>query len=91
KFWEMHKILFEKSPELSKDQLFQDAKDLGLDMDKFTKDFDSDEVRQKILTDMADGNKAGLKVTPTFFINGTQFDGALSLDEFSKEIDSRLK
>jgi protein-disulfide isomerase len=59
-------------------------------MDKFEKDFDSDVVREKILKDLEDGNKAGLKVTPTFFINGTRFDGALSVDEFSREIDSRL-
>jgi protein-disulfide isomerase len=90
KYWEMHKSLFEKSPDLSKEQLFQYAKDLNLDMDKFEKDFDSDVVREKILKDLEDGNKAGLKVTPTFFINGTRFDGALSVDEFSREIDSRL-
>lgn len=96
KFWEMHDLLF-KTFESSKDYTFDKnkaldmAKALGLDVTKFGTDFDSDAVRQTILNDQADGNKAGLTVTPTFFINGTKFDGVLQPDEFKKEIDSRLK
>ncbi len=91
KFWEMHDKLFEKSPDLSKDKLISYAMELGLDPAKFAADLDSDAVRQIVLDDQADGNKASLEVTPTFFINGTKFDGGMSLDEFSKEIDTRLK
>ena len=91
KFWEYHDKLFEKSPDLSRDNLFSLAKDLGLDMDKFTKDLDSDTVKQKVQDDIADGNKAGVSATPTFYINGTQFTGVLSLPDFQREIDSRLK
>ncbi len=90
KFWEMHNLLFEKSPALSMDDLKTYAKDLGLNTEKFNKDLDSDAVRQRVLADQADGNKAGISATPTFFINGTRFTGGLTLNEFSKEIDSRL-
>lgn len=91
KFWEMHSLLYEKSPDLAKDQLFADAKSLNLDMDKFTKDYDSDAVKQTVLNDQSDGNAAGLTATPTFFINGTQFTGVLPLSQFESEINSRLK
>lgn len=91
KFWEMHRVLFTKSPELSKDNLIKYAMELNLDAAKFAADMDSEIVRNRIQQDLTDGNKTGLKVTPTFFINGTKFDGALSVDEFSREIDSRLK
>ena len=91
KFWEMHDKLFQISPNLSRDQLIGAAKDLGLNMDQFTKDFDSEAVRQRILDDQADGKKANLEATPTFFINGTKFTGGLTVNQFKQEIDSRLK
>jgi len=91
KFWEMHDKLFAISPNLSREQLMTAANDLGLNIDQFTKDLDSEAVRQIVLADQADGDKAGLSVTPTFFINGTKFDGGLTVEEFKKEIDSRLK
>jgi protein-disulfide isomerase len=91
KFWEMHARLFEKSPALEPENLKTYASELGLDMEKFNKDFESDAVRQKVLDDQADGNRAGINSTPTFFINGVKYSGGLSLEEFSKEIDSRLK
>lgn len=90
KFWEMHKVLFEKSPDLSKDQLFSYAKDLGLNMDQFSKDFGSDSVKKAIAKDQDDANAVGLEATPTFFINGTKFTGGLTLFQFEAEINSRL-
>ena len=86
----MHKLLFEKSPQLSQDDLFKYAMTLNIDVAKFAADYNSETVKNKIQQDLADGNKTGLTVTPTFFINGTKFDGALSLAEFFKEIDARL-
>lgn len=91
KFWEMHKLLFEKSPDLSRELLFEYAKSLNLDMDKFTKDFDSGAVKEAISKDQNDGNLVGLDATPTFYINGVKFTGVLSLSKFETEINSRLK
>ncbi|MBI3559060.1 thioredoxin domain-containing protein [Candidatus Gottesmanbacteria bacterium] len=91
KFWEYHDKLFEKSPDLSRENLIILAKDLNLDMDKFTKDLDSDVVKQKVADDQADGNRAGVNATPTFYINGTQFTGVLPLSQFQQEIEKRLK
>ncbi|MEK7565889.1 MAG: thioredoxin domain-containing protein [Patescibacteria group bacterium] len=90
KFWEMHDKLFEKSPELSTDKLIIYASELKLDIAKFAADLESDAVKQKVLDDQLDGNKAGINVTPTFFINGQKFEGVLSVDQFSREIDKRL-
>ena len=80
KFWEMQSKLFDISPDLSTDQLKKSAADLGLDMNKFNKDLDSDPVRQKVLSDQADGNKIGVDATPTFFVNGKQLVGVSNLD-----------
>ena len=91
KFWEMHKTLFDKSPELSKDKLISYAMDLGLDAAKFAADLDSDSLKSAITKDQDDGNAVGVDATPTFFINGTKFTGGLTLSQFEKEINSRLK
>jgi protein-disulfide isomerase len=42
---------------------------IGLDIDQFKKDIDSDKVRQKIDSDRALADSLGIKVTPTLFIN----------------------
>jgi protein-disulfide isomerase len=36
-------------------------------------------------------DKFKVQSTPTFFINGTQYPGALSIDELAKLIDPYLK
>lgn len=86
KFWEMHDLLFEKQSDLSKDKLQSYAKGLDLNMEQFDKDFNSDELRQKILNDQADANKAGLEATPTFFINGVKFTGIMTTEQLEREI-----
>lgn len=91
KFWEYHDKLFEKSPELSRDQLIKYAQELDLNMDQFTKDLDADTVKQKVLADQADGTKAGIEFTPTFYINGTPLPSGATLTDMEKEIEARLK
>ncbi len=88
KFWEMHNKLFDISPDLGKDKLTQLAKDLGLNTDKFNKDFASDPVRQKVLNDQNDGNTLGVNATPTFYVNGTQIVG---FGDLEKTIASKLQ
>ncbi len=91
RFWEMHDQLFEKSPDLSRENILAIAADLKLDTAKLAADMDSDQVRQRIANDQQDGDKLGVTATPTFFINSTKFTGGLSLSAFKQEIDSRLK
>ena len=93
KFWEFHKKLFSISPDLGKDKLIAAAKDTGLDVEKFTKSLDSDTVRQKVLNDQADGDKAGVNSTPSYFINGEKLvlDHLPTLDDFKSRIDPLLK
>lgn len=80
KFWEMHDKLFELSPDLKKENLLTIAKELGLNLDKFNSDLDSDSVRQRVLNDQTDGNSLGVNATPTFYLNGTQLVGSSALE-----------
>lgn len=99
KFWPYHDKLFENQPTITKtdsfkrEQLIAFAKDIGLDMEKFTKDIDSDAVRERVLNDQQDGNSAQINGTPSFFINGEVFSsGKLPTEaDFSAKIESLLK
>src|SRR5436305_14107980 len=74
KFWEMHDTLYREQSSWSKApnarELFESyAGTLGLNMDQFKKDMDSDKARERVDSDHALGDSLGVKVTPTLFIN----------------------
>ena len=74
KFWEMHDTLYREQPAWSKApnarELFESyAGTLGLNMDQFKKDMDSDRAKERVDSDHTLGDSLGVKVTPTLFIN----------------------
>lgn len=77
KYWELLDLLFEKQSEWGekstdqKELLFKYAKSLGLDMNKFKTDFESEAFAARVEKDKADANRVGIRGTPSFFINGT--------------------
>lgn len=73
KFLEMHKILFANAPRHNKSDLDGYAGQLGLDMARFNADFDS--AKARVESDIAEGDKAGIRGTPTLYINGRQYEG----------------
>jgi protein-disulfide isomerase len=85
KFWEMHDLLFAKQSAVKRDDLLKYAATLGLDLDRFKEDLDSDRLKQEIVADEAEGRKLGVRGTPTFFVNGKEHSGILSFDQL-KEI-----
>ncbi len=93
KFWQMHDALFARQKELNGNVGLLDelAKELGLNMDKFKKDMESDELVQQVKDDLALSNKVGARGTPNFFINGVQLVGAQPLPAFQSLIDEQLK
>jgi thiol-disulfide isomerase/thioredoxin len=70
KFWEMHDRLFENARRLSDSLIDQMAKDLGLDMAKFKESLSDPSMQSRINEDIQDGYKAGVRGTPTVFIDG---------------------
>ncbi len=74
KFWEMYDTLYREQSLWSNfsnaRELFESyAGTIGLDVDQFKKDMDSDKVRERIDSDHALADFLGVKVTPTVFIN----------------------
>src|SRR5262245_57764533 len=76
KFFEMHKKLFANQASLSRDNILAWAKDLGLDVEKFKKDLDSDAVKTRIQKESAEAEGIGASGTPASFVNGRYVTGA---------------
>jgi len=91
KFWEYHDLLFENQESLKTQDLKRYAQELELDTAKFNEALDSGKFKDKVTTDMDDGEKLGVSSTPTFFINGQKNVGVLSYEKFKELIDKALE
>jgi protein-disulfide isomerase len=77
KFWEMHDLLYENQKAWHEAfdvrPIFDGyAKQIGLDMNRYQKDLNGDQVAERILNDGKRGHSMGVKGTPTVFLNGRE-------------------
>src|SRR5437870_2003637 len=91
KFWEMHDLLFTNQSKVQRDDLLGYAKKLGLNLERFRKDMDSDRIKKMIEADKADGEKLGVSGTPTFTVNGKAYSGTRPLDQLKRLIEGDRK
>jgi len=91
KFWQMHDAMFANRDNLSRQNLLALAQKIGLDMKRFESDLNSTEVRETIIRDVQDGDKAGVQGTPTLFINGQRYNGPIELTTLKPLLDAQLK
>jgi len=78
KYWEMHDALFDNQYRLSEDLFDELAETIGLDVEKFRSDSAADTVKEKIDDDFESGVRSGVNGTPSFYVNGTKFDGGVT-------------
>jgi protein-disulfide isomerase len=77
KFWEMHDLLYEHQKDW-KDAfdvrpIFEGyAKQIGINVDRYKQDVDSEQVARRITQDGNRGHSLGVKGTPTVFMNGRE-------------------
>jgi hypothetical protein len=86
KFWEYHDRLFASS-DLSADALKRIAGEVGLKQNAFNQCIASGGSRTAVEKDIAEANRLGVRGTPTFFINGTPFNGGANFAALKQEID----
>ena len=91
KYWEMHDKLFANQQALGKEALRGYAKAIdGLDVEAWSKCFDSGEMAKRVSQGLAQGRSAGVNGTPAFFVNGILLSGARPFSDFKRIIDSEL-
>jgi len=91
KYWEMHDLLLRRSPQLDRSSLIQFAKELGLDLKKFTESLDAMKHAASIERDKKLAVDLDLYNTPTFFINGRKVVGNRPYEYFQNIIDEEMK
>lgn len=75
-FWEFHDALYANQPRLSRETIFELAKEHGLDAERIEAEVDAGAHRDRIARDVASAEASGATGTPTFYVNGKRFFGA---------------
>ena len=87
-FWPMHTLLFHRQKALGGDDLFDYAREVGLDEARLREDLDRDAVRERVREDADSAVAAGARGTPTMFINGRLHLGGYDVATLRAAIES---
>jgi protein-disulfide isomerase len=88
KFWEMNHAIFEHQRRLSLAALVKLAEGLGLDSDQAEAAIEDQQFASRIAKDVKGGEQAGVHGTPTFFINGVQYEGEWDYEDLVAAIEA---
>ncbi len=89
RFWEMHDLLFENQDALDDEDLAQYAAALHLDARRLIGEVQTGSHAGRIREDFRSGARGGVNGTPTLFINGVRYCGALSAGALLVAFDER--
>ncbi len=90
KFWEFHDRLFANFDRLSDVKVVEIALELGLDLKRLEKDMEDLMLVAKVNQDIRLGARAGVKGTPTVFINGN-ISKARTVEELQAAVEEELE
>jgi len=99
KYWQMHDKIFEEQDKLGQgtigvynvSDLKKWAIELGLSSSEFNQCLDSGKYAKEVENDFNDGSAAGVRGTPTFFINGIPLVGSQPFENLKAIIDQELE
>ncbi len=94
-FWPMHDMLYKYQEVWSKASdpahFFKAyAASMGLDAERFARDMQSPDLRDRIKEDGETGAARGVRNTPTIFVNGSEFRGIFLKENLQAAIDAAL-
>ncbi len=91
KFWEYHDKLYQNQNRLDEQALFDFASSLNMNTRLFKSCLESGKYTEEVQKDYEDGVEAGVRGTPTFFINGNRVSGSIPKDVLDQIIQSIVK
>lgn len=74
-FWQWLDFVFTHQDALEREHLVGYAEELGLDVDRFVQDMDSEAVAERVNRDLVSAQDSGAHATPTFFVEGRRLLG----------------
>jgi protein-disulfide isomerase len=90
KFWEFHAKIFENLRGINEAKVQEIAKEIDLDTEKLNTDAKDPAIQNLITRDVNNGRQAGVRGTPTIFVNGKRLSNR-SLAGFQQAIEAELK
>jgi protein-disulfide isomerase len=90
KFWDMQKLVWENPKKLEDENLRGYAKQIGLDMERFDRDYGRGKLEKRIQADIKEGRRIQVTGTPTLFLNGKRVRKR-DFDAMKQEIEALLK
>jgi protein-disulfide isomerase len=92
KFGEFHDALFadDRQGSLGFSTFMSIAEELGLDLERFERDFQTRAVGDLLAADVLLARRLGVHGTPGFFVNGRYVDGARHVATFTEMVDEEL-
>ena len=90
KFWEFHDRLFDNFNHINDQKIKDIARELGYKTAEFEKQMADTGILSRIRQDVQDGTAAGVRGTPTVFINGRRLKNR-TLKRFQDLIDKELE
>jgi protein-disulfide isomerase len=88
KFWPFHTKLLAMHGPIGKDEALGVARDLGLDMDRLSKDMESKETEAGLHEVMSMADALQINGTPSFVVGQEVVVGAVGYDELKGKLDS---
>jgi Na+/H+ antiporter NhaA len=85
-FWEMHDLLFQHQDALGPEDLMGYARQLELDVDRFTNHLRGHSGTTRVMEDVDSADLSGVSGTPTFFVNGRRHYGAYDIGTLSAAV-----
>ena len=74
-FWPWLDFVFTHQDALEREHLIGYAEELGLNVDRFVEDMDSEAVAERVNRDLVSAEDSGAHATPTFFVEGHRLLG----------------
>ena len=86
KFWEMHDTIFENQKVLSIESLIDFAETIDLNLGAFKRDIQKHTLSEKVDLDFESGLRSGVNKIPSFYINGSKYEGEWEKDELFQHL-----
>jgi len=86
RFWEMHDLLFEHQDQLEPEDLVGYAAEMGLDVERFTRDLSTGRHAERVRDDVISAEAGGARGTPTFFVGDLRHVGAYDAETLARAL-----
>jgi protein-disulfide isomerase len=91
RFWQMHDLLFDHQPHFHRPQLESYARQLDLDMARFTADLDGLAYLPRVRAHQRSGDASGVRATPGLYVNGRVQDVSYGLQSLYEAVEAELR